>query len=545
MTDELWQESFVKHMIREIRRVVPEGWVFLSMDQYGSHVNTYAALKYLRDNHILAYSPHAKSTYFTQALDQQIIRAVKARYRQLLRQRGESGLPPPSKWEIPALVDSAWKEVLSGERGKSIVVGAFRKVGIEPLDRNFVESTKHLHGLSVTVDDGMERDREAELQELLRDGNTVALLDADGEKLGQGVVMLSVSNIHHSDIKADEVALQFVALEPGADAPLVYKDPFEGGDTLASAWAASLGHGFVTAWPKALIGPADGGEGRAPVILRKKSTLPSVFGVGSVTSGNVAAVVSNPKFEEACKTAAGILFDDNSHELSGATGVEFVKHVFELGGSLAAAAQRAWPQVEPSSRKRRSDYYSDDDDGSGDKPKAKRQSKVLAALGETSSQPKILNSPRRMARHKAYEDAKAAEAAAQSQHTDNRCDLVVTVALALKLAGIYGAGDVTSGKTPTIDDMKTYITKGGNPRILAFTAYKNAHSLQGKSVPYHYLFDFVHGGAENHPTVIEGVAKKLVIESKKSVQKTIGARPHPPTVPGVEAPNVVSEVVLV
>jgi len=151
-----------------------------------------------------------------------------------------------------------------------------------------------------------------------------------------------------------------------------------------------------------------------------------------------------------------------------------------------------------------------------------------------------------MARHKAFEDGKAAEAAAQSQHTDKRCNLVMTVALALKRAGVYSAGDVTSGKTPTIDDMKNYITtNGGNRRILAFTAYKNAHSLQGKNVPYQYMFDFVHGGAENHPTVLDRVARVLVIESKKTVQKNIGAKTHPLTLPGVEAPNAVSEIVLV
>jgi len=187
-------------------------------------------------------------------------------------------------------VDQAWEGALSGERGKSIIVGAFRQVGMEPLDRNFVESTKHLHGLSAIVDDGMERDREAEMEELIQDGRTVTLLCADGKKVGNGVIMRSITNIHRSDIKADEVAVQIVGLEQGADAPLLYKDPFEGGSTLTEAWTASLGHGFVTAWPKALIGSKAGastggvGEsagraGKASVLLRKKSTLPSVFGV--------------------------------------------------------------------------------------------------------------------------------------------------------------------------------------------------------------------------------------------------------------------------
>ena len=79
MTEELWGKEFSKHMVKEIRSQVPhDKWVLLTMDQYGAHINSVEALEHLTKNKILAYSPHAHSTWFTQPLDQLVIRACES-----------------------------------------------------------------------------------------------------------------------------------------------------------------------------------------------------------------------------------------------------------------------------------------------------------------------------------------------------------------------------------------------------------------------------------------------------------------------------------
>lgn len=101
MTDDLWESQYTDHMIREIRSINPSGYDFLSMDQYGAHINTCAALEKLLDNGIIAYSPHSNSTFFNQALDQQCIRATKSDFRRQLMEYDLEYVDPIDKWQLP------------------------------------------------------------------------------------------------------------------------------------------------------------------------------------------------------------------------------------------------------------------------------------------------------------------------------------------------------------------------------------------------------------------------------------------------------------
>lgn len=187
MTGELWDKGYAQFLVKEIRRHVPAGaWVLLTMDQYGAHLSRYATLKYLRDNHILCYCPHAHSTHFTQALDDGIIRAVKASFRKLLsRAMFENGNARISKWELPELVSAAWKGVTSTPSGQSLVRNSFRNVGLCPLDRQFVERNIHLTKqlASSSMDDGMEGDH---TQHNFNVNDPVFLMGQDGVVLAKG-----------------------------------------------------------------------------------------------------------------------------------------------------------------------------------------------------------------------------------------------------------------------------------------------------------------------------------------------------------------------
>ena len=73
------------------------------------------------------------------------------------------------------------------------------------------------------------------------------------------------------------------------------------------------------------------------------------------------------------------------------------------------------------------------------------------------------------------------------------------------------------GKTPTAKDLRRYVEEC-DVRVQALRTYKNVHGLQGQSIKYHYLFDFVHGGGENHPTVLQRIASNPVIDNKIRVE---------------------------
>jgi hypothetical protein len=95
---------------------------------------------------------------------------------------------------------------------------------------------------------------------------------------------------------------------------------------------------------------------------------------------------------------------------------------------------------------------------------------------------------------------------------------MIPVVNALRMARLYGNEDAQQDATPTTATLKKYIDNDPS-RKAAFKTYKNVHGLQGKVPAYHYYFDFVHGGAEAHPTVLRGEPQQLIINSVGEVQK--------------------------
>jgi hypothetical protein len=255
MTTALFEAAFVTFIVKEIRRLVPDGWVLLTMDQYGSHINSYLALKYLADQQIFCYSPHSQSTFFTQALDQNILRSTKARYRQLLTAFTFENGGPPTKWQLPALVDRAWRECFEGERGRRVIQQAFRVVGLHPLNRNFVEAVQHLITYAAPTDDYMCVDRPEPAE-----GDVVELsLGEDFAQIFGSGVLLAGTHLHGHQLRDDECLLHVKSLKAGGEdqTGLLYQDALERHTTFGEALRASGVRGdymgFVTVWPRARV----------------------------------------------------------------------------------------------------------------------------------------------------------------------------------------------------------------------------------------------------------------------------------------------------
>lgn len=542
MTDELWSKSSIKHVVKEIRKHVPEGWVLLTMDQYGSHINSCAALEYLYDNKILAYSPHSHSTFFTQPLDQGIIRSTKARYRRLQRDRELTEVDALTKWEIPGLVERAWRECTGGDKGADMVRGAFRVVGLHPFDRDFVESTRHLHGLAVPFDDNLENVAASNPSYEPCDSVELLIMNGDTiEAVAHGRVVLDVVRLHFRDVMDDECVVEVRGVDQSicnrSPVPLLYHDQVEGWGTLEGAWEGTVelgGDAFMTAWKKRLLRRRGAAPSSTPAVsevdlplqpparapaLQKKATVPSFFGLKACRRENVRKIVESQNFSKACKDFMMALRGGGDEggglptELEGETGTELLSHIIEFGGHMAAATHEAFPQLKESKRSKRAA------EGPGDWEPRTRKTKTLEATNETSYQPKILNAPDRLARLRGHEATMAHADAVRSEHQSSRCDLLLPVLHALKTRGIYTADGVAAQRVPTIENLKAYVNGEGDDRILAFRKYRNVHGLQGGVVHYHVYFDFVHGGAERHVTVTDGIPRPFIIADKSAVQK--------------------------
>lgn len=540
MTEELWGKEYSKHLVKEIRRVVPSNkWVILTMDQYGAHVNSIEALEYLTQNKVLAYSPHAHSTWFTQPLDQHVIRSTKARYRQLLLEQEMYYTSSPSKWELPELFERAWNDSMSGPKGERIIRGAFEVVGLHPFNKDFVKSTKHLHLLSAPFDDGLERQREE-----LKDGFPVCILlareSSEPYVVARGRVLLSITHLHRTiEVEKDECVVEVDEVMDlsclGGDVPLLHEDPYERWSSVKEAWVGCQQTKFMTIWKRDMVRTASGDDSRGPAfskeevrLVKKAAGVPTMFGVAACTNENMNALASHPNLSSACgafmnalRGGDGGTSDDGADhlpaELDGETGVEVMRHLLGVGGPLLAAAQASFPQLKESKRaaKRAASGA-----GGPTVPKRQRTNAFLRAMGQTSSCPKIHNGDEEMGKKRAYAANKANTDEAMAIHSSGRNDILLTVNNALREAGIITTEDVMKGKTPTATQLDDYIKKGGDGRILAWRQYRDLHNRQGKPAKaYPWIFDFVHGGAENHRTIKEGQAFELIIDDKSGVAK--------------------------
>ena len=179
---------------------------------------------------------------------------------------------------------------MHSDKGRDLIRGAFRLVGLCPLDRDFVESTKHLHNLSAPFDDGMEK----VAGEALTEGSDVALM-LEGSTVAYGLLMPGVAELHCQPINSDELCVEVRELGDmsavGGDCPLLYHDPHEGWATVMEAWEGSGRRGFLTAWKKGGIRPR---TASSTVTLKSKDSLPSIFGLASCTSDNVRAIANDP-----------------------------------------------------------------------------------------------------------------------------------------------------------------------------------------------------------------------------------------------------------
>lgn len=336
----------------------------------------------------------------------------------------------------------------------------------------------------------------------------------------------------------------------GGDVPLLHADPFEKWTSMKEAWVGCGQTKFTTIWKRDMVNleAGDGSDGPVPAqdlrLVKKAGGVPTMFGVAACTKENMEALANHPNLSTACDAFMAALRGgtdarnsgrDLPPELSGETGREVMRHLIGVGGPVLSCIQASFPQLKESRRATKRSSSTADVSGGPSVPKRTRTSAFLKAIGQTSSCAKIHNSVEEMGKRRAYAANKAVADQAMAIHSSGRNDMLLRVNSALKEAGIITAMDVMGGKSPTAAKLDDYVKRGGNERILAWRQYRNIHRLQGQNPKYHYLFDFVYGGAENHPAIVNHTPLPTVISDKSSVAKaprnlTVGLAPQVSTV---------------
>lgn len=325
----------------------------------------------------------------------------------------------------------------------------------------------------------------------------------------------------------------------GGDVPLLYPDPLGKWTTMRDAWHGCGQSKFMTIWKSEMVraqggessnsssssGPAGAQEVR---LVKKRGNVPTMFGVAACTKENMEALANHPNASAACAAFMTVLrggeggvagAPDLPPELSGDTGKELMRHLVDVGGPLLAAAQASFPQLKESRRASKRSSSAASHSGGSNNPKRTRTSSLLKAIGQTSSCSKIHNSNEQMGLRRAFASNKADADQAMATHSSERCDILLKVNTILKEAGVLTAEEVMKAPTPTVATLDQYVKSGGNKRILAWRQYRNIHGLQGQHVKYHFLFDFVYGGGENHATVLQNTRFNTIISDKSGVAK--------------------------
>ena len=353
--------------------------------------------------------------------------------------------------------------------------------------------------------------------------------------VARACVFPGLCDLHNRAVADDEYVVEVDRVNDltcvGGDVPVLYQDPYEKWNTMREAWDGSNGGKFLTAWKKEMVQIGDlaasGGGTEGGIRLRKKRTIPTMFGAAACNKENTSILSNHPMLDQACAAFVSTLQGSSGSggdnpasnlpiQLQGEGGKEVIKHLIDVGGPLLACVQAAFPQL---GEGRRSAKRSADDVWENSGAKKGRTSGLLKATGETTSEAKLLNSPNRMGVVRAYAANTANSDAAQTNHSHDRNEKLLKVNSHMKEAGLFSTRDVMEGRTPTIADLKEYIRAGKDDRIVAFRKYKNVHELQGKHVAYQYLFDFVYGGGEKHPTLEGGETLPPVIKDKSEVAK--------------------------
>jgi hypothetical protein len=180
------------------------------------------------------------------------------------------------------------------------------------------------------------------------------------------------------------------------------------------------------------------------------------------------------------------------------------------GAPLAAFVQETWKQ--PQSRKKGKKE--------GDQAGGGRQ---VNSLGESISTPKVLNSEERLEALRRQSEEQEASAAAQAEHERRLAGSLAPVITLLVQAGVL---DVQHDRLmrPTMEQMKAYIN-ADHERVLAFSKYRTAYRLQGKTTSYEYYFDFIHGGGAAHHVLINtSVPAPPIQVSASSLTKKAGQK---------------------
>jgi hypothetical protein len=521
---QVWKEMVpfvIKHIRSQLR---DEEWAMITMDQYGSHVTDYGTLMMFRDSKILAYSPQSHSSHVTQPLDVNFFKPLKSAYGDVKDDyRLSSGGAKPNKWEIPGLVTAALRQVMGGsggqrKKGGQMLAEAFRKCGLHPFNPNFVEENRHLTERSRPYDDGLEAAKcyvvvEGEEgvigeEEDLPEGLVVGIVgQREGGEAGWAMAavatVLGARRLHFTDLASNEVLLSvFQLIEDGPNVRLQHQDPFDESETLAEAWRGSEGKGFLTAFSRASLRAV---REEQRLRKRKDAPLPAIFGQQNLTRSNVEKMLSSDNFEAAVQAYTSVLGLESE-----GVGMDMVRLVLVQGAPLAATVQETWKQAQSRKKGKKE----------GDQAGGGRQ---VNSLGESISTPKVLNSEQRLEAMRRQSEEHEASAAAQAEHERWLAGTLAPVITVLIQAGVLGVEHDRLMK-PTMEQMKEYVN-GDPARVLAFSKYRTAYRLQGKTTSYEYYFDFIHGGGVAHRVLINtGVPAPRIQLSASSLTKKAGQK---------------------
>ena len=152
MTDEVWENEFTDHCVREMRSFLDEDhkddYQVLILDGFVSHTSTFRALRRFLDAKIFLISLPSHTSADLQPLDLTIFGPAKSKtdseYRKHARFYFQNdGDPVIHDWELPGIIYKGFKAAATTEN----IVSRFRKAGVFPFRRPTIDDEMFLGSL--------------------------------------------------------------------------------------------------------------------------------------------------------------------------------------------------------------------------------------------------------------------------------------------------------------------------------------------------------------------------------------------------------------
>lgn len=154
LTLELWESRvapFVCHHIRSHSDMLD--WHVLVLDGVGSHTMSPKAMRCFLENRILVVKMPSHTSADLQPLDKSVFHPVKEQVRSEIRRFTLDTVDRVlDQWQLPQLLDSAWWKAAT----ESTIRAGFKKCGIYPLNTNWVFENDDIFSTSISFNQHTE-----------------------------------------------------------------------------------------------------------------------------------------------------------------------------------------------------------------------------------------------------------------------------------------------------------------------------------------------------------------------------------------------------